>query len=210
MADTDIYTGPLPQGVGLHQGAPLRGGISGALIISDAHGRYFEATSRGAVFATANQTGVTIPAGLSTAPTTVTLFNPKGSGVYGVILYAGLSTSIAPAAAQVIWIGANTNIAAADVTGTVATVRNCLIGNSKAPAISALTAATLPVAPVAIATLGVVFANITAAPEDQPLAREFAGALVLLPGGALSFQGSSAGGASGSWGEWVWEEVPIV
>ena len=188
----------------------VRMGKTGELAIGNTHGFNYEAVSYGNVFMAANQSGVTTQAGLSVTTPALTLFNPKGSGVNAVLIYAGCNASVAFAAASIIWIGANTNIAAADVTGTAATVKNALLGNAKNPACSCFTAATLPAAPVAIATLGVGLTGaITTIPSMGAINRYFDGAIVLAPGSAISFQTSTASGTSGFFGEFIWEEVPI-
>jgi hypothetical protein len=147
---------------------------------------------------------------LSASPTTVTLNNPVGSGVNGVIIYAGVTFIVAFAAGAIVWIGANTNSLAAATTGTAAVVRNCLLGSSNVPRIQAFTTATLPAVPVAVAVLGAGLTGaITTVPHAQTLGRFFGGSLIMAPGSALSFQASTASGASGAAGEWIWEEVAI-
>jgi hypothetical protein len=189
----------------------VRGGRTGEIIVSDAHGRHYEATSRGNVFFVADQTGKTVPAGLSASPTTVTLFNPKLSGVNVALISASIDFIVAFAAGSAVWLGANVNPAAADVTGTAAVPVNALVGSGKKSSILAFTAATLPAAPIAICQLGAGLTGaITTAPVSQTFSREFAGSIVVGPGGALSFQASTAGGASGGFGEFCWEEVPLL
>lgn len=201
--------------VGPRPGTPgneemLRLGNTTELIVGDAHGRYYEAVSRGSVFAVANQSGVTSQAGLSGTTPVLALFNPKGSGVNGVLIYAGCVHSVAFAAAAVIWLAANMNVAAADVTGTEATPRNALLGNNRTASLRGLTAATLPGAPVAVASLGVGLTGaITTIPSLQPLGKWFDGSVVLGPGSAISIQTSTASGASGLFCEFLWEEVPL-
>ena len=124
----------------------------------------------------------------------------------------GCVASVAFAAASVIWLAANTNLAAAVVTGTATTAQRCsYLGNAKAPSCIPLLAATLPAAPIAVATLGVGLTGaITTAPSVATLGRYFDGSLILAPGSAVSFQTSTASGASGFFGELIWEEILIV
>lgn len=189
-----------------------RAAKTGEAITANAHGMYYEPSSRGNIFIVANQSGITTQAGLSATTPALTLFNPKGSGVNACIIYAGCVASVAFAAAAVIWLGANTNIAAADVTGTATTAQRCgLLGNGGQPRIQALLAATLPAAPIAVATIGVGLTGaITTVPSMGAIGRYFDGTLILSPGSAISFQTSAASGASGFFGEIVWEEVPLV
>ena len=189
-----------------------RGSKTGETVITNAHGIYYEPTSNSDVFLIANQSGITTQAGLSATTPALTLYNPLGSGVNACIIYAGCVASVAFAASSVIWIAANTNLAAAAVTGTATTAQRCgLLGNLKAPACIPLLAATLPAAPIAVATLGVGLTGaITTAPSAATLGRYFDGTLVLSPGSAISFQTSTASGASGFFGELIWEEILIV
>ena len=188
----------------------FRQGPSGEMNVGDAHARYQEAVYRGNVYSVADQTGVALAAGLSTAPVNVCLFNPKGNNKLAVIWWAGIVSAVAPAAIVAVWIGVNTNIAAAAVTGTAATPQNSMVGNANRASILAFTTATLPAAPVASHVLGVIFTGaITTIPQQQSLGRWFDGSLIVAPGGAVSFQGSAASGAAACFGDWVWEEIPI-
>src|ERR1043165_4937043 len=102
----------------------IRTGATGEVIVAQGHGVYHEAVSRGNAFASANQTGVTTQAGLSGTTPALTLYNPAGSGVLASVLWISVTFTVAFAAAAAIFLAANTNIAAAAVTGTAATVRN--------------------------------------------------------------------------------------
>lgn len=188
----------------------LRTGITGCLNITEGHGRYYEAVSRGFCFSAAAQAGVTTQAGLSATTPALTLYNPGGSGVNAELIWAGATFTVAFAAAAVVWLAANVNISAAAVTGTAFTARNCLLGNAKAPNCFVYTAATLPAAPVAVSVLGVGLTGaITTAPEVQNMGREYSGMFILYPGSAVSIQTSTASGASGTFCEYIWEEIPV-
>lgn len=190
----------------------MRAAKTGEAITAIAHGIYYEPSSRAGIFMVANQAGITTQAGISATTPALTLYNPKNSGVNAAILYAGCIASVAFAAASVIFLAANTNIAAADVTGTATTAHRCgLLGNGKQPSVVPLLAATLPAAPVGVAIIGVGLTGaITTAPTGQTLGRYFDGTLILSPGSAISFQTSTASGTNGFFGEIVWEEIVIV
>ncbi len=192
-------------------GRIFRQSKTGGQVVTDEHPRFFEAASRSNIYTVANQAGITTQAGLSATTPALTLYNPSGSGVIGVLIYAGFVASVAFAAASVIWLGANTNLTAAAVTGTLTTAhRNGLLGAASGNKIQALLAATLPAAPVAIASLGVGLTGaITTIPSIATCGRFFDGSIILYPGSALSFQTSTASGASGFFGEFIWEEVAI-
>lgn len=187
-------------------GSQIRPSLSrrGEMIVTP---RLAEAAARGKAFAVANQAGVTSQAGLSATTPVLTLYNPLGSGKNGYLHLAGVNFSVAFAAASQIWLAANTNLAAAAVTGTLTTAhRNLKLGGAE-PTLRPMLAATLPAAPVGICLLGVGLTGaITTVPFLQSLSRWFDGALVITPGTAISIQTSTASGASGTWCEYVWEE----
>jgi hypothetical protein len=170
-----------------------------------------EAVRRGKTFGFAAQAGVTTQAGLSLTTPAATLYNPLGSGVNAVLWYAGVNFSVAFAAAAAVWLAANTNPAAAAVTGTASTThRNMLLGAASNPACVPLLAATLPAAPVALCTLGMGLTGaITTAPVVNALERWFNGSIILTPGTAISIQTSTASGASAAFCEYIWEEIAV-
>lgn len=194
-------------------GAVITGRASarGAAFTADRSARFQEAVLQGNVFCATDQgTGGQMPAGLSASPITVSLYNPASSGKIGVIWYASLTSKVAPAAASVIWIAANTNTVAAATTGTAASTRNALIGSASNPVIQALTTATLPAAPVAIMTLGTLLTGaITVQTQATPLGGFIDGGIVMYPGSSLSFQSSTISGAAGCHGSWIWEEISL-
>jgi hypothetical protein len=170
---------------------------------------FYDAVMHGNCYGVANQAGVTSQAGLSGTTPVLTLYNPLGSGVNAVIWYTGSTFSVAFAAAATVFVAVGTNTAAAAVTGTLTTAhRNLLLGAGQGNKVQALLAATLPAAPVGVAILGMGLTGaITTVPHIQTLERWFNGGLVLKPGCNLSIQTSAASGASGTWCEYLWEEV---
>lgn len=188
----------------------LRLSRDACVVTQDGHSRYAESAYRGNMYIAANQTGVTTQAGLSATTPVLTLFNPKGNNKVAAVVYAGVVLSVANAAAAIVWLAANINIAANAVTGTAATFSNCYLGNAGSPTCSPLTAATLPAAPIAIAQLGVGLTGaITTVPGQVAFARQFDGALIVGPGAAISFQTSTASGASSTFAEIIWEEFNV-
>lgn len=181
----------------------------GNLLVNNFSAIYQEAVNTGNVYSVANQSGITTQAGLSATTPALTLYNPLGSGVKGVLIYAGCVNTVAFAAASVIWLGANTNLSAAAVTGTLTTAhRNNNLGSASGNKIQALLAATLPAAPVAISTLGVGLTGaITTVPVASTLGRWYNGSIIIDEGAALSFQTSTASGATGFFGEFIWLEI---
>ena len=170
-----------------------------------------EAVDKGRVFAVANQAGVTSQAGLSATTPVLTLVNPAGSGVTGRLWFAGATFTVVFAAVAAVFVAVGTNTVAAAVTGTLTTAhRNLKLGslNAQGNKITPMLAATLPAAPVAISLLG---AGLTGAvnllPQIQVLGRWYNGAINIEPGTNLSIQTGAASGASGTFCEYIWEEV---
>jgi hypothetical protein len=89
----------------------LRGG--------DVQARFQDAVERGNVYGVCNQAGVTSQAGLSATTPVLTLANPTGSGVNGVLWFAGATFSVAFATAGAIWL-AHSAVPAALATLTTA------------------------------------------------------------------------------------------
>lgn len=189
----------------------LRGGRTGEVVVSHAHARYQEAVYRGSVFGACQFAGTTMPAGLSASPTTLTLANPAGNNKNFAIWYASITNLVAFTAAAIIALAVSTNTVAAAVSGTAVTPVSLLVGSKNASTANLFTTATLPAAPtqtVAILGAGLTGA-ITTAPSAVVMSRELAGSIILTPGTALSFQASTAGGASGSAAELIWEEIAL-
>lgn len=199
--DTQIYYGS--------QQVNQQGNSAGIAYVNQYAAAYQEAVKSGTVYSVCNQAGITTQAGLSATTPALTLYNPSGSGKKGVLLYAGCVNTVAFAAASVIWLGANTNVVAAAVTGTATTAhRNNNLGTASTNALQPLLAATLPAAPVAISTLGVGLTGaITTTPVIPTLGRWYDGAIIIDEGTAISFQTSTASGATGFFGEFIWFEI---
>lgn len=180
-----------------------------ALRMAQSQSALQDAVERGNTYAVANQAGVTSQAGLSATTPVLTLANPLGSGVNGILLFAGATFSVAFAAAAAVFVAVGTNTAAAAVTGTLTTAhRNLKLGAGQGNKIQAFLAATLPAAPVAISLLGMGLTGaITTVPQVQTMERWFDGGIILQPGTNVSIQTSTASGASGTFCEFIWEEV---
>lgn len=199
--DIQGYSGNTPINVAVNS--------DGNLLVNQYSSKYQELILTENVYSVCNQTGITTQAGLSATTPALTLYNPAGSGVTGVLLFAGCVNTVAFAASSVIWLGANTSTTAAAVTGTLTTAhRNNKLGAAQGNKIQALLAATLPAAPVAISTLGVGLTGaITTIPQIATLGKWYDGAILIKEGAAISFQTSTASGASGFFGEFIWAEI---
>lgn len=187
----------------------LRQSPNGSIIVEGGGAYFQEAVRNGKVFGVCNQAGITTQAGLSATTPALTLANPVGSGVNCVLWYASATFSVAFAAAAAVWAAVGTNLAAAAVTGTQTTAhRNLLLGGGQ-PSVVPLLAATLPAAPVGISLMGMGLTGaITTVPQLDVMERWFNGAIILQPGSNFSIQTSTASGATGTFCEYIWEEVP--
>lgn len=190
------------------QDAAVRINRQSGLYVAQANSALQEAVLRGNCYAAANQSGVTSQAGLSATTPVLSLYNPLGSGVNLVLWYASVQLPVACAAAAIVWLAANTNLSAAATTGTAAVQRNLFLGSANAPKGQPLLAATLPATPVAVSQIGMGLTGaITTVPSMLPLERWFNGSVIVKPGATISIQTSTASGASGLLGEFIWEEV---
>lgn len=186
-----------------------RGTRTGASGTADVQARFQEAVMGGYCFSVCSQSALTIPAGLSAAPTTPVLYNPAGSGKNLVVWHVGLGNLVVWAAVSAVGIGISRNVVAAAITGTAAAPKNLLAGSGNASVATPLTTATLPAAPIYDFLLGVGSTGaVVLLPQIPLLERWFDGSLILGPGTAASIQASTASGA-GAWCEWQWQEVPI-
>ena len=210
MADVTQIQGTVTRGTaddGESRAVTLTRGLG--LRTAGSQGAFQDAVERGNVYGICSQAGVTSQAGLSATTPVLTLYNPASSGKNLVIWYAGATFTVSAATAGAVWVAVNTNTAAAAVTGTLTTAhRNLKLGTANGNSAQALLAATLPAAPVGVALLGSILTGaITTTPLVQTLERWFNGALVLIPNTALSIQTGVASGASGTFLEYIWEEV---
>lgn len=122
------------------------------------------------------------------------------------------------AAAAIAWVGVTPPNVTAPTWTTYLTPSNCRGGLGGSRVIPMSGTIVLPTTPTILADLGVgLHGAITTqaqagaiASQQQPqgFARFFDGAIGVGPGGTLSFQVSTAGGASGCAATWIWEEIP--
>ena len=179
----------------------------GAQRVVEAHGRYADAVARGNCYTVSDTAGHLTPAGLSTAPVSVSLYNPVGSGVFLSLIYAAANISVVFAAIATVWVGVNPTGSAA-TTGTKIAVQNCNGGGGQGK-VQGLTTATLPATPTIFAELGQGLTGaVNLLPYSPSLFKWFDGLIGVGPGGALSIQMAAASAAAATWATWIWEEVP--
>lgn len=198
-----------PNWGGQQTGTPFRAAISGASVVTDAHGRYFESSMRGQLWIAANQAGVAL-SNLSSTCTGFCLTNPAGSGRYISLYEVGLmqtSTAAAQANAGIQLAVTVNTVAAVVVHTTPLIVRNCLIGASGTSVGLADSAATLPAAPVAVMNLWQPSVSGTATTAIPPMTIfPIDGKITLLPGTTVSLSALSALSVAA---HMVWEDLPI-
>ena len=174
----------------------------------DVQAPFQEAVLRGNTYGVCSQAGVTSQAGLSATTPVLTLANPSGSGVNAVLWYAGATFSVAFAAAAAVWVAHSAVPAALATLST--SHRNLKIGGAQGNKVKALLACTLPAAPVGVSLLGMGLTGaITTQPTSQTLGRWFNGGIIIEPGQAISIQTGTASGTSGTFCEYIWEEVAV-
>lgn len=195
---------------------PVRSTKTGEIAISDAHGRYHEAVSRGRMYNASIQAGTSLGTVLTLTGVTLTLYNPLASGVLLslVEVTVALTTDLAAAAAatSIFTLAANVNpLAVAPASNTLAVVRNCLLGGAAGVG-QAYTATTLPAIPVVARVIG--GSSITE-PSAAGVAKSAAlivdntdGKLVLAPNTAVTLQ--AIGAAISGVVSMIWEEVPLI
>lgn len=182
-----------------------RGGRTGELIVGDAHGRYYEATSRGTIFS-GSATGKDTTVGLATTYTGLCLSNPTGSTVNLVINKVGYAFTVAFPAASV--IGLMTGYSSTEVTHTTpGVIKSQKIGGPAG--LGKLDVA----ATISTPTLNTILSSgttaaLTTAPTECSGLVDLEGSIVLPPGAFCAFYTSTAAGASGANYSISWEEVP--
>jgi len=185
--------------------APARAGNMGDLIVSELHGRYYEAAYRRALFNAANQAAQATSVALATAYTGLVLSNPIGSPVNLVLNKVGIALTAAPAAIAAIGLMAGYNSGANVTHTTPGTPRNKFFGAGAAGSGLVDTAATLPTAPVLVEPLMGGF-TAAALPGVGPALVDVEGGLILPPGAyAAIYSLTSITGLF----SFDWEEVPV-
>lgn len=198
-------TGPVASSDGAVN--PARTDKQGASVLTQSHGKYTEAVSRGNVFISANQAAVTTTAagGLGLANTGLCVSNPPGSEHNLSVLKAGWAWSAAPAAISSAHLAGGY---AAD-GGVTAHTTPLVVYNAKlgAPArsVAFTDAAATIVGPIYLQPLvgGFTLATLFAQPA---VLNDINGVIMVPPGGYICIVTLTTGDGFGAI---VWEELPI-
>lgn len=199
----------LTQGMAPGTEATVRLGHMGDQIVSELHGRYFEAAYRRTLFHAAIAAQVTSVA-LATTHTGLTLSNPIGSPVNLVLCKFGWGFGVAFAAAAGIGLSIGYNSGTNVTHTTPVVVRSNFIGIGAAGSGLVDSASTLPTAPTLNTIVGVGLTGaITTVPSIPMSWIDLEGSIVIPPGGYVCTYTSTASGAAGGYFSYMWEEVPV-
>ena len=187
----------------------LRSGTLNDLIVSELHGRYYEATKQQAMFS-GSITGVTTTVGLNTTYTGLCLSNPVGSGKNLILNKAGFAfTVVFPAVAAIgLMTGYNSST---NVTHTTpVTPRSQLFGLGATGVGLLDTSATLPTAPTLNLIIGAGLTGATTTVPYIPGVIDLEGSIILTPGAYCAFYTSAVSGTAGASFSFQWEECSAV
>ena len=189
---------------------------TGEAAVVQTHGKYYEAASRGTLFASAdNGAGVTVQVTVTTTAT-LTLHNPAGSGKRLALKKLSVAYFSGTLGAGAFYHAALPPGNTLPSSGTAPAIQNCDVGNQSAAA----PVGVLRTGSTVISASGFIlypFASslpILASTANNPftIIEDIDGAIVLEPGaqyqlvGVFGGAGSSPKVAVGM----LWEEVPIV
>ena len=188
----------------------VRGAKTGELVTAQAHGKYYESTSRNNTYGGAIIGQVTT-VGLATTYTGLVLSNPIGSPYNLSLNSCGYAFTVAFPAAAVIGLmtgyHASTNVVH---TAAVTPRSQKFIGNSGGSYGLLDSSATLPVAPTVNMIFGAGLTGaITTTPSISSNIIDIDGGLILPPGAFCAFYTSTVSGAAAGAFSFVWEEILI-
>lgn len=210
--------GPLTTNASISPGQQpvARYGNMGDQIVSELHGRYYEAAYRKSLFTAGVQT-VIATATTANPTTTITgaqvLYNPIGN-MYNVVLQKVSIGFVLAQIANVIGIATGYNAVTAPsgtLTAVTATAKNRFLNGPSPTAVSYASASiTLPTA----GTLDTILmttgsAATTAIQSLGPFVYDLEGSIILPPGGYAHIWSQGAVPASSMLTTFAWEEVPL-
>ena len=186
-----------------------RQGNMGELIVSELHGRYYEANYRRSLFNGAIVSQVTT-VGLATTYTGLCLSNPIGSTVNLVLNKVGYAFVVAFAAGAAVGIMTGFNSGTNVTHTTPVTPRSQFFGVGATGTGLLDSSATLPTAPTLNTILG---AGLTGAITTTPFGLggvvDLEGSIILPPGAYAAIYTSTASGAASGAFSFQWEEIPL-
>ena len=223
--------GPIATTTSLSPGvqSPGRADNVGGLVVTRAHGDYYEPTYRNTMFSTGTLGAVALAAthatatGLTATATPILgIYNPAGSGFNAIITQCTLNsfinnvTSVAPGA--YVWVQA-TGQSAMGAAGVAPTNRKTLLqsgsvcrGFGGASALTGLvgSVAIVHAAPFPLAS-GLLTTTVAAATPTPTVGgmETYSGSLFVPPGGVLALMCTLASTTHSFYGSIIWEECAI-
>lgn len=183
---------------------------SGALVVTELHGKYFESAIRGKIFhATLSSSGVALPQS-GGATGALGLANPAGSGVNAALIKVVMTYVSGTIVLGNVYHAVQANPIGAAITGTVLTMIPGLVGSGFQPACTARSSAVFPAAPTSLRIFGAK--NVTGATNPligQPVVDDVDGQIVLAPGTAWTLYNGAADTSPVVAISVTWEELPI-
>lgn len=181
---------------------PLRLGNMGEQVVSQLHGRRYEATRQARRFGASNQAAVATTAGLATTFTGLAVANPASSGFNLVLDRFSYANTVAVPTACAIGLMTGSGAAAGSLT-----VRNRFTGSTTGSIATASAGATIatPVLEEIYSTHGTI---ATTGQGGGPFIVELEGGLIIPPGFFVASFTSAATTAAFIF-SLQWEEVPI-
>jgi hypothetical protein len=196
--------GPIASTGSLAQGSqvPFRLGNMGDQIASPLHGKHYEQTYQGRMFACSNQAAVTTTAALATTFTGLAIANPAGSG-FNLVMNRFTCAQFAVGAAAAVGIMTGSGAAAGSLTA-----RNRKTGSTITSVATASAGATIAT-PVLEQVFGSVGSLATTGYGLTPaLNVDLEGSLIVPPGFYVASFTSIVTTSALIFG-FMWEEVPI-
>jgi len=211
LVNLGLRTGPVQTADG--NLISLRGGKTGEGIVAQAHGKYYEAASRGNLFS-AYYTGHAMTA-VNTTCVGMLLWNPTDSGknlVLGQYVISNHVTSTGPLG---LGLAYSVQAIVPSTVTTVATVQMPTklgpLGSTGNSVAKAYIAATLLVTPTIFQYLGRVAVAIATTGQGDQIQGDFDGSVIVPPGYIIAVQSVIAVAAAAAiFGHLTWEEVPII
>jgi hypothetical protein len=200
--------GPQVKGDGSY--ASSRADKTGATVITDAHGHFYEAVARGSVFAALNTAARALTVSLTTTAG-LGIYNPVGSGKNLVIMSTAFRYGSGTLAAGYI-LHALFPATTGSVTGTVLAPVNLLTGGggSVARAYELMTGASTAVQVRFAKSVGAMTTDQSTTAWTDVNRELLDGAIVVVPGNAYGIISVTGAGTSPTiWAEYAWEEVNI-
>lgn len=206
--------GPLSTTASLSSGTnpTARLGNMGDSIVSELHGRYYEATYRRTIFYAAGlaQTTTAFVNGTTTTLVGLTISNPTSSTVNLVLNKVGIAYTVGFPAAAMVGIATGFSATVNVTQTTPVAIRPGYVSSNTAGFGLVSTSVVTPVAPNITHVLGAALTGaITTTPYVVPQMFDLEGSLILSPGGFASIVTTATSGTSGAFYSFSWEEVPV-